>query len=323
MSIPPPPSTAGHIAVEDHDRVLVARLDGGPHALFDPEMARQLKALVDRADRDPDIGAVVFTGTHPDRFLSHSDVRWLQEGGTGFPPINTRLAKLAARSARLINRLPGVRKLAGMTRLKTLLQLDSFHTTFLKMNASGTIFVAALNGSALAVGAELAFACDLRIMADGDYVIGLTEVLLGLTPGGGGSQRLPRLIGTQQTLLAVLEGRPFTPAEALSLGAVDELMPQQDVLARSIERAEYLSRRSKRSLGAIKRSIYFGSSLSLQDGLQFEHAEFLVRDQSKQAQARMREYIATTNATGELPLLNRETYARALAAGRYGSSHSE
>ena len=81
---------AGHIAVEGHAGVLVARIDGGPHALFDPEIAKQLKELVDRADRDPDIHAVVFTGTHPDRFLSHSDVRWLQEGGTGFPPINTR-----------------------------------------------------------------------------------------------------------------------------------------------------------------------------------------------------------------------------------------
>jgi len=245
---------AGHIAIEGDAGVLVARLHGGPHALFDPEMAKQLNQLVDRAGRDPDIHAVVFTGTHPDRFLSHSDVHWLQKGGTGFPPINTRIAKLAARSARLINRLPGVRKLAGMTRLKSLLQLDSFHATFLKMNASGTIFIAALNGSALAVGAELAFACDLRIMADGDHVIGLTEVLLALTPGGGGSQRLPRLIGTQQTLLAVLEGRPFTPAEALSLGAVDELVPQEDVLARAIERAEYLSLCSKKSLGAIKRS---------------------------------------------------------------------
>ncbi|MEU0076014.1 enoyl-CoA hydratase/isomerase family protein [Streptomyces sp. NPDC006332] len=311
---------AGHIAVEGDAGVLVARIDGGPHALFDPEIAKQLKELVDRADRDPDIRAVVFTGTHPDRFLSHSDVRWLQEGGTGFPPINTRLAKLVARTARLINRVPVVRTLAGMTRLKTLLQLDSFHATFLKMNASGTIFVAALNGSALAVGSELAFACDLRIMADGEYVIGLTEVLLALTPGGGGSQRLPRLIGTQQTLLAVLEGRPFTPAEALSLGAVDEVVPKEKVLARSIERAEYLSLRSKKSLGAIKRSIYFGSSLSLEDGLQFEHAEFLVRDQSKEAQRRMLEYIATTDATGELPLLNRETYARALGAGRFGSS---
>jgi enoyl-CoA hydratase/carnithine racemase len=56
-----------------------------------------------------------------------------------------------------------------MTRLKTLLQLENFHATFLKMNASGTIFVAALNGSALAVGAELAWACDLRVMADGDF----------------------------------------------------------------------------------------------------------------------------------------------------------
>ena len=311
---------AGHIAVEGRAGVLVARLNGGPHALFDAAMAEQLKELVDRADRDPDIHAVVFTGTHPERFLSHSDVGWLQKGGTGFPPINTRLAGLVARTARLINRLPIVRTLAGMTRLKTLLELDSFHATFLKMNASGTIFIAALNGSAFAVGAELAWACDLRIMADGDFVLGLSEVLLALTPGGGGSQRLPRLIGTQQALVAVLEGRPFTPAEALSLGAVDEVVPQEKVLARSVERAEYLSLRSKKSLGAIKRSIYFGSSLSLEQGLQLEHAEFLVRDQSKEAQRRMLEYIATTDATGELPLLNRDTYAGALSTGRLGGT---
>src|SRR5437879_8432451 len=191
------------------------------------------------------------------------------------------------------------------------------------MNASGTIFIAAIHGSARGVGAELVVAWDLRIMADGDYVIGLTEVLPALTPGGGGSPRLPRLIGTQQTLLAVLEGRPFTPAEALSLGAVDELVPQEKVLARAIERAEYLSLRSKKSLGAIKRSIYFGSSLPIEEGLQFEHAEFLVRDQSKEAQGRMLKYIATTEATGELPLLHRETYAQALAAGRFGGSPSE
>lgn len=297
--------------------MLVARLHGGPHALFDPEMARQLKTLVDRADRNPDIHAVVFVGTHPDRFLSHSDVRWLQAGGTGFPPINTGMAELAARSARLVNRLPGVRALAGRTRLKSLLQLDSFHATFLTMQSSGTVFVAALNGTALAVGAELAFACDLRIMADGDHVIGLTEVLLGLTPGGGGSQRLPRLIGTQRALLAVLEGRPFSPAEALALGAVDEVVPQGDVLARAIERAEYLALRSKQSRGAIKRSIYFGTTLSIEDGLRLEHAEFLVRDQSAEAQQRMLAYIAATDAAGELPLLHRETYDRALAAGRY------
>src|SRR6266702_7081712 len=312
--------TNGHIKVEDRGAVLVAHIDGGPHALFDAALTQQLKELVDRVDRDPNIHAVVFTGTHPDRFLSHSDVTWLQQGGVGFPPINTRFAGIVSRMARLINRVPIIRTLAGMTRLKTLLQLDSFHATFLKMNASGTISVAALNGSALAVGAELAFACDLRIMADGEHVIGLTEVLLALTPGGGGSQRLPRLSRTPQPLVAVLEGRPFTPAEALSLGAVDEVVPKDKLLARSIERAEYLSLRSKKSLGAIKRSIYFGSSLSLEDGLQLEHAEFLVRDQSKEAQERILAYIAATEATGELPLLNREAYARALKEGRIGAS---
>jgi hypothetical protein len=63
--------------------------------------------------------------------------------------------------------------------------------------------------------------------------------------------------------------------------------------------------------------------MSLAGGLQFEHAEFLVRDQSKEAQRRMLEYIATTDSTGELPLMNPETYARALAAGRLGGSPSE
>ena len=88
-------------------------------------------------------------------------------------------------------------------------------------------------------------------MADGDFVIGLSEVLLALTPGGGGSQRLTRLIGTRQSLAAILEGKAFTPAEALTLGAVDEVVPQDKVLERAIERAEYLSLRSKNLSGLL------------------------------------------------------------------------
>src|SRR5438046_4180702 len=178
--------TTGHIKVEDRGAVLVAHITGEPHALLDAGLTQQLTERVDRVARDPHSHALVFTGTHPGRFLSHSDVTWLQQGGVGFPPINTRIAGIVTRMARLINKVPIIRTLAGMTRLKTLLQLDSFHATFLKMNASGTVFVAALNGSALAVGAEFAWACDLRIMADGAFVVGRTEVLLAHTQGVGG-----------------------------------------------------------------------------------------------------------------------------------------
>lgn len=62
-------------------------------------------------------------------------------------------------------------------------QLDRLHATFLRMNGSGVIFVAALNGSALGLGAEFAWACDLRVMAEGDFFIGQPEILLGIIPG--------------------------------------------------------------------------------------------------------------------------------------------
>ena len=98
------------------------------------------------------------------------------------------------------------------------------------MNASGVIFVAALNGSALGLGAEFAWACDLRVMADGEFFIGQPEVLLGIMPGGGGSQRLTRLIGTHKSLVAILEGKPFTPAQALANGAVDDVVAPEEVV---------------------------------------------------------------------------------------------
>jgi len=305
--------------VEQRGTTQIVRIYGGKDALLYPQMAVDLAKVVDRADKDPNVHAVIFTGTHPDRFLSHADIVWLQQGGVGFPPINTRVAGIVFRTATAINKVPGLRSIASALGFKTLLQLDGLHATFLKMNRSGTIFIAALNGSALAIGAEFAWACDVRIMADGDYAIGLSEVLLALTPGGGGSQRLTRLIGPRQALAAVLEGKAFTPAEALAVGAVDEVVPQDKVLERALERAEYLGLRAKKSLGAIKRSIYFGATLPILQGLQFEHAEFLVRDQDKEAQKRMLGYIDAIKASGDLPLLDPKIYARSVREGRIGN----
>ncbi|WTE74774.1 enoyl-CoA hydratase/isomerase family protein [Streptomyces sp. NBC_01615] len=201
------------------------------------------------------------------------------------------------------------------TPLRGALQLERLHTTFLRMNGSGVIFVAALNGSALGLGAEFAWACDLRVMADGDFFIGQPEILLGIIPGGGGTQRLTRLIGTHRSLVAILEGKPFTPAEALANGAVDEVVPQDEVVARAVELAEHLGARSKGSVAAAKRSVYFGGSMSLADGLHVERTEFFTRVLSKEGQELMLDYMETTDATGELPLYRPDTYAQALASG--------
>jgi enoyl-CoA hydratase len=305
----------GNLEIEDRGAVLVARVDGGPLGLFGNDIAERLDALVDRADRDPNVHAVVFTGTHPERFVSHAEVRWLQEEGAKVPSVGVKGASALARTAKGVNRAGGLQPLFGKTPLWPAVQLERLHQTFLKMNRSGVIFVAALNGSALGLGAEFSWANDLRVMADGDYFIGQPEVLLGIMPGGGGTQRLTRLVGTHRSLVAILEGKPFTPAEALAIGAVDDVVPQEKVLDRAIELAEHFGSRTKQSVGAIKRAVYFGGSMSLTDGLHVESAEFLTTALSKVGQELMLDYMATTEADGELPLYSPGVFAEALEAG--------
>src|SRR2546428_1728212 len=91
----------GHFEIEDRGAVLIGRVDGGPHALFGPEIANQLEALVERVDHDPNVHAVVITGAHPTRFISHADVRWLQEGGAATPSVGQRGASAIVRAAEI------------------------------------------------------------------------------------------------------------------------------------------------------------------------------------------------------------------------------
>src|SRR2546427_6557129 len=91
----------GHFEIEDRGAVLIVRVDGGPHALFGLEIANQLEEFVDRVDHDPNVHAVVITGAHPKRFISHADVRWLQEGGAASPSVGQRGASAIARAAEI------------------------------------------------------------------------------------------------------------------------------------------------------------------------------------------------------------------------------
>jgi enoyl-CoA hydratase len=295
--------------------VLVARFDGDDLGLFGREDAPELFDLVERADRDREVRAVVFTGSHPHRFISHADLQWLQEDGSVIPPVGRGVTSAVARIAHQFGRNKLTRWVASKTPLTGAVQLDHMHETLLRMTTSSTIFAAALNGSALGMGAELAWACDLRLMAAGDYFIGHLEVLLGFPPGAGGTQRLPRLIGSHRALVAILEGRPFPAEEALAIGAIDEIVSADRLISRAVERATYLAARPTEAIKAIKRAVNVGGSLSMAEGLHLERAEFLASLPQRQAQEIMLRYLRDTAETGELPLYQPGGYAAALAHG--------
>ncbi len=106
-----------------------------------------------------------------------------------------------------------------------------FTESLRKLETCGKPVAAAINGNALGGGLELALACHYRVVLDDPGVLlGLPEVTLGLLPGGGGTQRLPRLIGLKQASSLILSGRNVAPAEALELGFVDQLAPADDLL---------------------------------------------------------------------------------------------
>src|SRR3954465_10100692 len=155
------------IEVEQRGRVLLARLHGGPRGEFGPEIAADLAALVTRAETDDGIGAVVITGTHPDRFVAHANLRWLQEGGAASPSVGPRGASAVVQTARATRAVAGGRKLADRTPLSGAMELLDVHETFLRMNRCGVVFIAALNGSALGIGSKPPPGGHDRLRAEG------------------------------------------------------------------------------------------------------------------------------------------------------------
>ena len=305
------------IEVEQQGRVLVARLHGGPRGEFGPAIAADLAALVTRAETDEGVGAVVITGTHPDRFVAHAELRWLQEGGAASPTVGPRAGSAIVHAASTASRVPGVRSIVARTPLGGAMELDRLHETLLRMNRCGAVFVAALNGSAMGLGSELALACDYRLMAAGDHVIGQPEILLGFPPGGGGTQRLTRLVGTHQGLKLMLDGTGLDPEAAAQIGYVDEVVAPDELLDHALALADRLGQRLKPAVAAVKRAAYIGGSRGLEEGLHVESAEFLSTLASPGAQAAMLAYMARTAETGDLPLYDPQTYERTREAGRF------
>lgn len=133
--------------------------------------------------------------------------------------------------------------------------------------------IAAVNGYALGGGCELALACDFRVAAD-NAVFGQPEILLGVIPGGGGTQRLPRLIGPARAKELILSGRQVRADEAERIGLVDRVVPRAEVLETAVAWAAELARGAVVAQGLAKAAVDSGLSRSLPEGLTWEQDLF-------------------------------------------------
>jgi enoyl-CoA hydratase/carnithine racemase len=141
------------------------------------------------------------------------------------------------------------------------------HEALASIARSPKLFVAWIAGHALGGGLEIALACDLRYAAEGSYRLGTPEVNLGLLPGNGGTQRLPRIIGRGPALDLLLTGRQVMPDEAQRLGIVSALFADEDAFIAQVEK---FAAGPPLAVANIKRAVYQGLDVTLEEGLTLE-----------------------------------------------------
>ena len=264
----PPEMAGGKASRVDLSRrgpVAVVTLSNPPRGLMDEAMEEGLAAVIEELETDPAIRAVVLTGGQDGVFVRHYDVAVLQRRGRA----------LAARGLTFSPERP--------------VPETPFHRTLRHIEASPKAYLAALNGTAMGGGFELALACDLRLVQDGPYDLGLPEINLGILPGAGGTQRLPRLIGQARALELTLLGGTLSPRRATEVGLTLACL-DGPVLPAALETAQRLAAKPPQALAHIKRLVRGAAVTPLADGLAVERTLFCDLMVSDDALALMTEW---------------------------------
>lgn len=226
------------IRVTRHGATMIVTIDNKPVNALHPDVSDEILAAVDAAARDESVRSVVLTGTGK-HFVAGGDI-------TYFQTLTPRTAELYA------------------------LRIQQMQTALQTMGAP---VIAAVNGTALGGGCELMMACDIRL-AEEQALIGQPEVGLGIIPGAGGTQMLPRLIPLGIAKRLLFTGERIGAREALRIGLIDEVVETGGALAAALRLAEKINANAPRAVIAAKRAATLGAQMSLADGLRLEASLF-------------------------------------------------
>ena len=229
-------SDAGTVLYSKHDAVALIVLNR-PEVInaFNVQMRDDLYATLEAATDDPDVRAIVVSGSGDRGFCVGAD---LTEFGTA-------PSQVTAREVRWERDLWGL---------------------FLGVRKP---LVAALHGHVIGSGVEIACLCDIRIAAD-DTVFRMPETALGMVPAAGGSQTLPRIVGRGRALEVLLGSSPVEADRALEIGLVHRVVSRASLEAAAQSQAQQLSRLDSGALAALKQAVVSGSDLPFEEGLALE-----------------------------------------------------
>ena len=258
-----------HLKVEDHGHVVICVLSNPPSHTFTSKSLMEVHDLLDQMEKKKDLRVLAFTGEGEDVFIKHYEVGELAES-----------AEKNISEAKEID-----------SKYKPPKELHHFHKMLLRLRDIEAIVVAGINGNTAGGGCEFSLGCDLRIMSEGPYAIGLPETSVGILPGGGGTQRLARLIGSSRALDLILHARLLSPQEAFEFGLINKLVSHENFHQELMDYCSDLASRAPIALRQVKKIIHQGLDKTLEEGLLIEQEAFDVTMRSNDAAKAMRSML--------------------------------
>ena len=256
-----------HLRIEDNGNYVICYLSNPPTHALTSSGVNEIHTFLDQIEKRDDLRVLAFTGDGENVFIKHYEVGEL--ANTAERNLETKKDKQDPK------------------------ELHAFHTMLLRLRDLDAIVVAGINGNTAGGGCEFSLGCDLRIMADGNFLIGLPETSVGILPGGGGTQRLSRLIGSSRALDLILHAQLVSPKEAFDLGIINKLVSEASFNQELISYCEDLSNRAPIALQQVKKIIHQGLEMTLEESLLVEQKAFDVTMNSKDAARAMRALLDT------------------------------